>query len=130
MKANRLSLNVSWILPFLAFLLAPLAQAAHAGPNPDLPQGRLERGPFFDKYPSTASWALVTEVLVPNNDFGVKRAGEQFGNGWIVAAKGTRDGLNHKTYRGPQAILICTVPSKDGKGKGQELQIPPDGGCG
>lgn len=115
----------------VAFLLT-IGLALHAGaaqqPNPALPQGRLEKPDFFNKYPVPSSWTMVSEFLLPNDDFGVRKAGEKIQNGWIVAAKGSQDGLNHKTYKGPQAVLVCTVPSK--VGKGQELLIQPDGGCG
>ena len=91
--------------------------------NPDLPprdsKGRLDAGEFFKRYPGH-KLSLVSEWLIPDRDFGVRRPGERFGNGWMVAAQGEKVGINHKTAPVPTAEMIC-----EGR-----ASIRPDGGCG
>jgi len=62
--------------------------------------------------------------LVPNDDFGTARPGEKFSGDWLVAAKGEKVGINHKSAPGPKAVLIAKAPD------GTEVRVKPDGGCG
>ena len=96
-------------------------------PNPDAPPrsatGRIDGTEFFKRYPNH-ELVIVPCDLAPNDDFGTARPGEKFGGDWLVAAKGEKVGLNHKSAPGPQAVLIAKAPD------GTEVRVKPDGGCG
>lgn len=99
-------------------------------PNPDVPkrgEGRLGANEFFKRF-EQHELELVETNVVPGGDFGIARPGEGIGNSWLVAAKGTGLGINHKSAPWAQASIVCQVSSADGSVK--EVLLKPDSGCG
>jgi len=101
----------------------------HWKPNADMPprnpSGRIHVNKFFEQY-ADKDLEISELGVVPNANFGEYKPGDQFGNSWIVRAKGVPVGISHKTAPWVTAYIEC----RDENGLARVIHIKPVRGCG